>query len=647
MKQIDTQIVPGKRVDCPRFDRPISLPFCHKSCSWANCPSNCPYFSCERYAAPPNESPEITRVENGETILFAKDLFLPNIYEFFQIAVDPIKVIYESFCSCLISFKFTVTPIFDSQPQRLCDAYYGDSWKPHKSDGSLPFFQLYIPKGARLIKSELGFASFKPQPLYCEDNHRTTHLPFSTTTPRCLTEQERRKYLNGEPIDSALFVEGKHFKGNCVTFFANLSEKTEYLVNIEAYSETAVFNGGTLPILIDSFSLFFPFKRVRFQGVDVTGCFAKTTALSISHLKPVSSSLPRIFLEPLNSEDKDDIWVSKELIAENKPAVLDDYSAICLRLMNNVSDSVAIAGCAPNARELFLCFYAAVNDEDAPFFSPVRLQIGNCSNRPIKARYECFIEGLSSRYQEEIVVGPRDIQVLSPKLDILPDKALGNKSICERRVNVILAYDGKEILNQSFPVKVFPKMLFPREMLNGQMTKKYTLENYLARFVNPHSHAVATAISDTAHEMQLAMHRYGSLAKDGEVLKAIYDHLTSCVIYVNRTEASIGHTLPVQRISFPEETIRLRSGNCIDLSILLCSCYEALGFKTGIVLLPGHALVQIVLGEQTEYLEATFLGRYSFAEALQAGRDKVDNGSEKRFVDIDACRKRGIYPFDC
>ena len=58
------------------------------------------------------------------------------------------------------------------------------------------------------------------------------------------------------------------------------------------------------------------------------------------------------------------------------------------------------------------------------------------------------------------------------------------------------------------------------------------------------------------------------------------------------TEASAQH------VQFPSETIAVKSGNCVDLSVLFSALLEAVGVKTYLTLSPGHCQVCIELPEE-------------------------------------------------
>jgi hypothetical protein len=75
-------------------------------------------------------------------------------------------------------------------------------------------------------------------------------------------------------------------------------------------------------------------------------------------------------------------------------------------------------------------------------------------------------------------------------------------------------------------------------------------------------------------------------------------------------------------IRLPGETLRQRSANCIDGTLLMASMLEAASLNPGIVLIPGHAFLAWETQDRSgnwDYLETTLVSSKSFAEAQQVG----------------------------
>jgi transglutaminase-like putative cysteine protease len=72
----------------------------------------------------------------------------------------------------------------------------------------------------------------------------------------------------------------------------------------------------------------------------------------------------------------------------------------------------------------------------------------------------------------------------------------------------------------------------------------------------------------------------------------------------------------VDYVQFPRETLRLKSGDCDDLSVLLSAAYENLGIETAIIDVPGHLFLMFRTG-----LKEADRGAISLQDDLFAIRD--------------------------
>lgn len=108
----------------------------------------------------------------------------------------------------------------------------------------------------------------------------------------------------------------------------------------------------------------------------------------------------------------------------------------------------------------------------------------------------------------------------------------------------------------------------------------------------------------------------------------------------------------VQSMKFPRDVIRDRSGTCIELTCLYCSMVQAIGLKTYMVLIPGHAFpaVQLPSGNYLP-VESTGVGggkRYgtsSFEQVVQIATEnyqKAEQDGRIIVVDIESAWNRGV-----
>lgn len=126
-----------------------------------------------------------------------------------------------------------------------------------------------------------------------------------------------------------------------------------------------------------------------------------------------------------------------------------------------------------------------------------------------------------------------------------------------------------------------------------ELTAKYVnpLDSEVKRFVDSKSGPLAKAMGD-AYTVSGYMVPNAILPQLESVYVAIqsYD-----VAYVSDTSTLVkdGH---FQRVRDPPTVLRDHSGNCIELSILMASIYECMGFEPVVVFPRGHAIVGVVVG---------------------------------------------------
>jgi hypothetical protein len=115
-----------------------------------------------------------------------------------------------------------------------------------------------------------------------------------------------------------------------------------------------------------------------------------------------------------------------------------------------------------------------------------------------------------------------------------------------------------------------------------------------------------------------------------------------------------------QYVKYVNETLREKQGICIETATLFASVLERLGFKTMLVLIPGHAFVGIFNDETEEstvtFIETTMIGdkNATFAGAVKSANDKYNeqvelgnfSSGDAEVIEIDNARKFGIMPND-
>jgi hypothetical protein len=137
-------------------------------------------------------------------------------------------------------------------------------------------------------------------------------------------------------------------------------------------------------------------------------------------------------------------------------------------------------------------------------------------------------------------------------------------------------------------------------------------------------------------------------------LKAMYDFMGDNKIAYQTPPTFVNGEQRGQHIKYGRDVLQNHAGTCIDLALLWASTCEAVGLKTGLVLLRnergGHCfpLVQLPGGEIVA-IESTVVGKATFEQALTYATKKELpelNPALSMKVDISLMRKLGVQCLD-
>jgi hypothetical protein len=111
----------------------------------------------------------------------------------------------------------------------------------------------------------------------------------------------------------------------------------------------------------------------------------------------------------------------------------------------------------------------------------------------------------------------------------------------------------------------------------------------------------------------------------------------------------VGGSAVSQYVQFPRDTFERHGGTCIDLSVCLASMCEAVGLKTYIFLLPGHAIPIVEMPQSGEMvpIESTMVADASPAQAYQSAMQTVNKQiQEGTFIVVNPREwwKAGVVP---
>lgn len=178
----------------------------------------------------------------------------------------------------------------------------------------------------------------------------------------------------------------------------------------------------------------------------------------------------------------------------------------------------------------------------------------------------------------------------------------------------------------------------------------------LAQWVQDSGDSVAQVIFDAAN-----LHTSGSLVgyqNPNHVLdsasliraqvKAIYQALQARGIhYISGKISPVG-----QRVNLPEQTLRGKTANCLDGTILFAAALEAIGIHPVMILIPGHSFIGWKVWDDLntlDFVETTMTwGTATFTEANTMGSQEFDDhtvANDLEIIDVVKLQKGGLSAF--
>jgi len=200
----------------------------------------------------------------------------------------------------------------------------------------------------------------------------------------------------------------------------------------------------------------------------------------------------------------------------------------------------------------------------------------------------------------------------------------------------------------------------PLEEIHGQFQEFFANSPLTAAWVTPDDKAVS-GLAALANEKALGAGASISDKNCLRVMREIYEIMRTIRITYqspggggsNFGDKSFDPML-VQSVQYPRDTIRKRSGTCIDLAILYASMLKSQGIKPYLVMLPGHCFPIGELPTSGSFVpvEATCVGgggrnSLDFDQAVKIAQKEwagLLKSGQFMLVDIDKCIELGIVP---
>ena len=633
---------------CSNINDNICSLCCGKNRNLKICNSLCPYYPREKFEMLKTHYITLTAVGSGKVFKFSESLFIPNIYEYIAINILDLKISVKS--STFISFKieFNLKSNINRQISKN-EIYYSDNWKSEESN-IFPFFQIYT-LGAGEVSNVKLLNSNCNLNYRIDNNHNNTWLPFSSIKNEVIDIRDKKELNLPNNCNFAPVTYGKCFVGKNSTFYADLDLNVNYdlIFDIE-YNKTSIIDDK----ICIPFGLMFPFKLVNFHNYSYNlaeEIEIKDTSL-IQLLLPFDDKKINCFLEPLENNN---CLASPSVINYNFFNIKNQfhYDNYCilnhLLYLNNTESS--IVNVKFRKFPIFSSIYDSFNKIYNNYYSPVSVSIFNNTSKIKKYFIEASIYDLSFKYESEFFVESYKCETFNIAPQLIVDKINYLSSNCERNVNVKIYDKDKLICSKTKSFLIYPNNIFIEKISNNRKDFEIDFRSFLAKWITPNCQEVDTIISMATKEMDMP----GIVSNQNTIeaqIKAIYDTLFEMKYAIRSVSFAEGkyHT---QRINYPKDTYRLKSGNCIDLSLLLASCFEALKLFTYIYLIPGHAFVGVKINDNYfVHIESTVLGKKEYYEACEIAREKYDKyfidnqpKDDNSFVlDLSIARKSNIFP---
>ncbi len=197
----------------------------------------------------------------------------------------------------------------------------------------------------------------------------------------------------------------------------------------------------------------------------------------------------------------------------------------------------------------------------------------------------------------------------------------------------------------------------------------------LVSFITPNHPAIANAVVDTAAVMKkltgssmLKAYQTGNPNNVRQTVGAVFAALHARGIIYRSAPASYEEV--GQRITLPDKVIESKTGNCIELTLLMASVLEAAGINSIIILQQGHAYLGVWLIDdcytscvcddaafiekkcsqgisEMMVIECTQIAveSASFEQAIRiAEKNLADHDKFEMFIDVKRCRLERVQP---
>ncbi len=316
--------------------------------------------------------------------------------------------------------------------------------------------------------------------------------------------------------------------------------------------------------------------------------------------------------------------------------------------------------------EILTAAYKIYGDDNQSFWAAKALvkNVGDTTVRDFRISYkiEGYCDWTSTEIYPEILPGQTVRDYCWPNLDDETVKAITSKTPAE--LTMRYEYEGLDK-----PVEDTEKIyllgrndfVFTDLAEEDIITFSDAFDNYpmIAAFVTPNQETVKSVANAVGSGLE-------TNTSDEDVYTAFlrcFEVMRQLGIRYIQEPLSYWSSRTAQYVQYPHETLERASGTCLDLAICMAALMEAIGIRSFVALIPGHAIPVIELPGSGELfaIESTFVDRdYTLShfpgetspevtaeECVTIAADEIAGAMEEGsyiLVDIEDAWRRGVMP---
>lgn len=316
--------------------------------------------------------------------------------------------------------------------------------------------------------------------------------------------------------------------------------------------------------------------------------------------------------------------------------------------------------------EILTAAYKAYGDDQQNLWAAKTL-VKNVGDSPVNDfRIDYKIEGYcdwtSAEVYPTILPGQTIRDYCWPNLDDAKMKQVTSKTPVE--LTVRYSYEGlSQPIMDMEKIYLLGRNDFVFTDLDEEDILTFTdaFDNYpmIAAFVTPNEEYVKSVANSIASGLETGIN-------DEDVYMAFircFDTMRAMGVKYIQEPSSYWSDRAAQYVQYPAETLTRTSGTCLDLAICMAALMQAVGIKSYVALIPGHAIPMIELPGSGEWyaIESTFVDKdYTLShfpgetspevtaeECINIAADEINGAMEEGsyiLVDIEKSWQQGVMP---